>query len=420
MPVNVFVLGLDEPNRQELGALPDASDYRFHPLLTSQELLAGDIELADLLAKAEAELDAFDGDIDAIVGYWDFPVSSMVTILCRRRGLPSASLEAVLKCEHKYWSRVEQQKVIEEHPGFALVKLDDRAPPPGVGFPMWLKPVKGFSSELAFRVDDAGEFRDSLAEIRQGIARVGEPFEFALSQVELPQEIYSIGGQVCLAEEAVSGRQVTVEGYNDGETIRVYGIIDSHNYQGTSSFLRYQYPSELPERVKNRLVEVSERVIAGVDLRSVFNIEYFWDPESDAINLLEINPRQSQSHAMLFDLVDGVPHHQCMLRLALGRDPELPSRQGQYPLAAKWFYRRFRDGFVRRGPTAEEVARIGRDIPGTSVDIEAHQGVRLSELAEQDSYSYNLAVVHIGANDSAELQDKYERCVGALPFEFDE
>ncbi len=418
MPKNVFVLGLDDANRDTFRDLEDRADYRFHPLLSVEELTHGEINLSELLDNANARLDSFDGNVDAIVGWWDFPVSSMVPILCRQRGLPHADLEAVLKCEHKYWSRLEQAKSIDEYPRFGLVELDDEAPPEGVSYPMWLKPVKAFSSELAFHVADQQQFRDALAEIREGIARVGDPFEFALAHIDLPEEITS-SSRYCLAEEAVSGEQVTVEGYNDGTEARVYGVIDSYNYEGTSSFQRYQYPSKLPEDVLDRLYEASKRVISQIGLRSVFNIEYFWNPENGAVYLLEINPRQSQSHAMLFDQVDGVPNHQYMLQLATGHAPDLPYRQGPYNVAAKWFHRRFSDGVVRRCPTSEEIEAIHREIPGTLVEIEAKQGVLLSDLGEQDSYSYNLAIIHVGAEDEDEMHRKYERCVQALPFEFD-
>ena len=122
MTINVFVLGLDEHNERILRDLPGAEQYRFHSLLSVEALLRGEeISLRDLLDKAAHQLEDFEGSIDAIIGFWDFPVSSMVPILCHRFGdLCCASLEAVVKCEHKYWSRLEQQKVIEEYSSPAL------------------------------------------------------------------------------------------------------------------------------------------------------------------------------------------------------------------------------------------------------------------------------------------------------------
>ncbi|MFK4273356.1 biotin carboxylase, partial [Streptomyces milbemycinicus] len=87
------------------------------------------------------------------------------------------------------------------------------------------------------------------------------------------------------------------------------------------------------------------------------SIEYFYDPATDEINLLEINPRHSQSHAELFAYVDGVSNHHCMLSLALGEDPALPYRSGPYTMAAKWYYRWFADGVVHDTPVEEEIER---------------------------------------------------------------
>jgi hypothetical protein len=239
--------------------------------------------------------------------------------------------------------------------------------------------------------------------------------------VDLPTEIAEIGGEACMAEEAVHGKQATVEGYIRAREVHVQGVIDSINYDGTSSFLRYQYPSQLPSEVCQRLVEISERVMAAVGLdNSTFNIEYFWDPDTGAINLLEINPRLSQSHARLFEAVDGAPNHQCMVRLALGEDPALPYRQGEYSIAGKCFLRRFTDGLVRRVPTPEEIEHIQHDIPGVTIATIPAEGDRLSNLPGQDSYSYELADVFIGATDQAELTDKFDRATQALHFEFDE
>ncbi len=421
--LNIFVLGLDELNLESLQALPGAQEYRFHKLLTVDELIEAEhVHLRQLLEKAQRQLEDFDGSVDAIVGYWDFPVSSMVPLLCRRFGLPGPNLEGVVKCEHKYWSRLEQAKVIDEHPRFAVVDLDHGGEvPEGLSFPMWVKPVKSMSSDLAFHVGDEQEFTQALEEISEGIDRIGKPFEFVLEQLDLPPEIADAGGRACLAEEEVSGRQVTVEGYcYDGEA-HPYAIIDSVPYPDTTSFLRFQYPSALPEAVAQKLVDVSRRVIEQLGLGwGTFNIEYFWDPDSGQVCLLEVNPRHSQSHALLFEYVDGVPNHLFMVQLALGLNPEFPHAQGEYDVAAKWFLRRFEDGVVRRSPTPEEVASIEAETAGVKIDIVAEEGARLSDMPHQDSYSYELADIHIGARDESQLKAKYEHSVQSLRFEFDE
>ena len=419
---DIFVIGLDDGNLRTLELIPDAQRYRFHPLLGIEETQEGEIPIEDLLHKAEDTLKGFDGDIAAVVGYWDFPVTALVPMLCERFGLPSADLEAVVKCEHKYWSRIEQSKVIDEIPKFGIVDLDGEARlPEGMTYPVWLKPVKSFSSELAFHVHDDREFEAAVEQIREGVGRVGKPFEFVLDRIDLPPEIAAIGGQACLAEETLTGVQAATEGYVYRGQVTVNGALDSINYPDTPCFLRHQYPSQLPPEIVARMTDISERVISQMGLdNSTFSIEFFCEPDTGRVSVLEINARHSQSHADMFYAVDGVPNHHCMVRLGLGLDPRLPKGQGRYDIAAKCYYRRFSDGIVTRIPTAAEIERIQDDIPGVTIEVVPAEGIRLSEMPAQDSYSYELADIFIGADSEADLVDKYERCVDALHFEFDE
>ncbi|NKQ53033.1 ATP-grasp domain-containing protein [Amycolatopsis sp. K13G38] len=422
---NIFVVGLEDANLRTLRRVPGAEHYRYHPLLTVSEIQEGEIPIAELMDKAVAELDRFDGRIDAIVGYWDFPVTSLVPILCDRYGLPSPNLDGVIRCEHKYWSRLEQQKVTDAHPKFALVDLDgDDRPPRGMNFPMWLKPVKSFSSELAFKAKDERGFAEAVEKIREGIERVGKPFQWVLDHardLEMPREIAETGALACLAEEAMQGVQAASEGYVHNGHIVVNGVLDSINYPDSSSFLRHQYPSQLPREAVEKIVDVSERVIKGTGLdNSMFSVEFFVVPESADVCVLEINARHSQSHAEMFEFVDGVPNHHCMVELGLGNEPNMPRGQGEYRFGAKWYYRRFADGIVRRLPTEEELEQLARDIPGVEVDLVPAEGQRLSDMDAQDSYSYELAFVYTGGDSEDEVKEKYQRAIDSLRFEFEE
>jgi hypothetical protein len=419
----VFVIGLDEGNARVLSRVPGAERYRFHQLLTIEEIQHGEIPIVDLLDKAQARLDDFDGEIGAIVTYWDFPASTMVPVLCQRYGLPSVSLEAVLKCEHKYWSRLEQQKVIDELPNFGIVDLEqDRPRPPDhMKYPMWLKPVKSASSELAYQVDDDTMFEESVHKVRAGIGRFGKPFEYFLGKVDLPEVITRIGGQACLAEEALSGVQAAVEGYVYRGEVTVYGALDSINYVDTPCFLRHQYPSQLPGDAVRRMHEISKLVMSQIGYdNATFSIEFFCHPGSGQVSLLEINARHSQSHAELFEFVDGVANHHCMVELGLGMDPGTRRRRGEYQIAGKWYYRRFTDALVKSVPTPEDIDHLRADLLGVIVEIVPKEGQRLSELPGQDSYSFELAHIFVGAQSEREMERKYEQCIAALRFEFEE
>jgi hypothetical protein len=416
---NVFVLGLDEENRELLEALPDAEHCTFHELLTIEEAqLGAEIPVMELLDKAQRQLEEFDGSIDAIVGYWDFPVTLMAPILCERFGLPSSSLRSRVMCEHKYWSRLVQREAAPEAcVGFAAV--DPFAPGTvDLDYPFWLKPVKSTSSMLSTKVENEDDFERAIAQLRDQVGRIGKPFERILEMVDAPAEIAELGGSACIAEDEARGLQCTVEGYAIGDTVEVYGVVQSLHYPEASSFYRFQYPPQLPDEVCERMTDVSRRVVKALGLApSAFNIEFFWDEQHDRLTILEINPRHSQSHAKLFELVDGMPNHKVMLDLGLGRKPGLPRGQGPYEVAGKWFVRRFADGEVRSVPSTEDPEAVEAAMSGVAIGLEVQPGDRLSELHNQDSYSYALAHVFIGAGDVGELQRKYQQVVPHLHFE---
>ncbi|MFJ2854300.1 ATP-grasp domain-containing protein [Streptomyces rubiginosohelvolus] len=418
---DIFVIGLDDANLPTLRAVPGADAYRFHGLLTLEELQEGEVCVNELLDRARKILDAHEGSIDAIVGYWDFPVSTMVPILGKEYGTRTTSLESVVKCEHKYWSRLEQRKAVDACPRFGRVDIeaDDPRPPEGLSFPMWLKPALAYSSELAFGVEDEHEFKAAVKEIRSGIGRVGRPFETVLDMLELPAEMNGIGGEVCLAEEAMTGIQVAVEGYVHKGRPTVYGVLDSINYPDSPCFLRHQYPSTLPADVIRALHDVSERTMRQIGFdEATFSIEYFYDPKTGDTSLLEINPRHSQSHAELFQYVDGAPNHHRMIALALGRDPTLPSGGGDYAMAAKWYYRWFTDGKVHEIPGPERIAEIEKNIPGVRIDVVPEEGQKLSAVSQQDSYSYEVAHIFTGGSDEDDLRRKFDQAVAALGLSF--
>ncbi|KOX12550.1 biotin carboxylase [Nocardiopsis sp. NRRL B-16309] len=412
---------MDEHNHDVLLRTPSAEHCRFHTLLTLEELRDDKVDLDQKIDRAQRILDGFTGSVDAVVGYWDFPVTLLVPILCENNGLRGPSLRSVVMCEHKYWSRLEQSRVIDEHPPFALVDLDATEPPSGLEYPMWIKPVKSASSDLAFRVHDQRSFEEALERLRGGIDRIGVPFEQILARVDLPEEVAAAGGRTCLAEGALHGVQAAVEGYvRHGEPV-VYAALDSVDYPGSPAFLCHRYPSELPERVSRRMAEVATRFIRRVGLDdSMFSVEFFYDPVGDRLDVVEINPRHSQTHAELFELVDGIPNHERMLRLALGRSPDLPVGGGEYAVAGQWFHRRFgEDGVPVRVPTPEEVRELEASLPGVSIEIVPEVGRPLTELHAQDSYSFELAKITMGAQNGVEMRAKYERCVEEMRFEFD-
>ncbi|WP_026988237.1 ATP-grasp domain-containing protein [Fodinicurvata fenggangensis] len=427
MKKNIFVIGLNAFNLDKLKRLRGAENYEFHGLIDPAKVYDTEIfDIPAMLAEAEEKLRAFDGSIDAIVGYMDFPVSTMLPILCNKFGVRTTSLESLLKCEHKYWSRVVQKEVVPEHiPAFAAFDpFDDEAlthiGAAGLSFPFFVKPIKSSGSRLGFRIDNPEDFDHAIERLRADIGSIQEPFNFVLDQADLPDEIRQVHGGYCMAEQVIGGRQCTVEGYVHNGEVVPYGIVDSIRYPQVLSFFYYMYPSRLPANVQDKMGELTKRIMSHVGFdNSAFNIEFFWDEVQDRTWLLEINTRISQSHCDLFDKVDGISNQQVTVDLGLGQRPDMPSREGDYKVGAEFFYRVFfTDATVSRVPTSEEIEAAVSKVPGTFVRPQVHEGMRLSELPEQDSYSYAIAYIWMGASKQSTLLWNYERVLKNLNFEF--
>ncbi|PMR67383.1 ATP-grasp domain-containing protein [Halomonas heilongjiangensis] len=426
---HLFVVGLDEFNRQRLESLRGAEHYRFHGVIDPAEVYETEIfPIAEMLERATRALEAFDGPIDAIVGYMDFPVSTMLPILCERFGTRTTSLESLLQCEHKYWSRRVQREVIPDFiPAFtAFDPFDDdalaRIGEAGLYIPFFVKPIKSSGSRLGFLIDSPETFYLAIAQLREQIGLIADPFNTVLEHARLPPDIAAVDGHFCMAEEIIGGWQCTVEGYVFQGEVVSYGIVDSLRYPQVLSFFHYRYPSGLPGHVQEKMTELTRTVMTHIGYdNAAFNIEYYWDEVQGRIWLLEINTRISQSHCDLFEKVDGVSHQQVTIDLALGQRPDMPSRQGEFPMAAKFFYRVFFvDAVVTRVPGEAEIAALEAEFPGTLIALQVAAGQRLSTLPEQDSYSYALAHVWMGARDETQLLANYDSLASRLGFEFDD
>jgi biotin carboxylase len=408
---NIFIPALDDFNLRELNSLANSEQYIFHPLLTFDEIFGENpLPIQDVMEKSEEILRTFDGEIDGIAGFWDFPVTSIVPYLTDKLDLPGPSLKSALLLEHKYWSRLVQSQAIDMYPAFEAVNPFDENPREKMtlDYPFWLKPVKATASYLGFKISNDREFDEAIAKIREEIDCYAGPFNWLIERVELPGEYSRVDGYYCIAEEIISGVQCTVSGYTCGNDIRIYGVVDSINYSNGKSFFRYEYPSSLPRKVKRYVSESSKRIIDRSGFRdSPFNIEYFYDEAFNRIWTLEVNPRLSQSHSYLYRMVDGDSNFEIMIRLAMGQIPHFPHREGPYEVAGKFFLRHFQDGTVRRAPAEKEIEEYHRNNPYSRVDLQVKEGIRLSDLHRQDSYSYDLAHIFLGGRDRDELLDRY-------------
>ncbi|MDJ0623496.1 MAG: hypothetical protein QNJ17_11055 [Desulfocapsaceae bacterium] len=426
MVKNIFVAGLDDFHLSQLLALRNSANYRFHSLISSRKIKWQDhFPVEEFLRQAKWQLHHTTNNVDAIIGYWDFPVSTMLPILQKECGLQGPSLEAVLRCEHKYWSRKLQKEIVPENvPPFQPINPFDKhaAEHCRLDFPFWLKPVKSVLSHLGFLIRNRVELEMCLHLIRKSISRYAKPFNFIMQIADLPEDIRTIDGFFCIAEGLIShGRQCTLEGFVTAEEVHIYGCVDSHRSgRNQSCFSCYEYPSTLPADIQLRLEGATRKVIRHVNLdNSPFNIEFYWDETTDHIALLEINTRISKSHGPLFKMVDGEYHLAIPIELGLGNIPSFPVGEGEFNVAGKFMLRSFRDGTVQRIPQKKDVEKVRRHFPGTEISIKVKPGMQLSDLRDQDSYSYELAEIFMGADCHERLMKNYQTALSMLQFDIE-
>lgn len=420
---NVFIVGLDDFNREKLQRLPQASEVDFHPALKVSDMRGIEhFDMPALIDKAIGNMANFDGSVDGVASYWDFPGTVLVPILAQHFGLPGPSLESILKCENKYWSRLEQQKVVPDHiPQFrAFDPFDDDAYAKlDLMPPFWIKPIKSFRSFLAFQINGQRQFSEVMKTCREKVGFMSEPFHYLMERYDMPAEIAQMP-ESFVAESPIGGAQCTLEGYVHDGTVTVYGVIDSIREPDSSSFSRYEYPSSLPLEIQHRMMDVTRAAVTQIGLNnSPFNIEFFYDQTADQVWLLEINPRVSQSHADVFEKVHAASHQSVMVDLALGRKPKPMEKNGQFNVAANFMLRTFERGRITRVPSQTAIDKLLSRQPGTTVKISVRPGQHLSELQGQDMYSFELANVFIGGRDQTDLLDKYDLALTALQFDIE-
>ena len=83
MTKHIHVIGLDEVYLEELQSIRNASDYEFHALVPYALIVnPPSYPMDQIMATARKELDSAPA-VDAIIGHWDFPTTSILPILRR-------------------------------------------------------------------------------------------------------------------------------------------------------------------------------------------------------------------------------------------------------------------------------------------------------------------------------------------------
>ena len=418
----VFPTTWDE---RQFAALPSALRARYELVFDQPK----DAEVAwnlDVLGWIDARVRTWRGKLDGVFSSSDYPGAAVAAALAAELGLPGAPPAAVLRAGHKFLAREAQRAAAPEVvPDFARFDpLDEASWPAADAFPRFVKPVRGSFSLFARHVRDESELRKlassaDLVESQGYYAHLAE----ALAERYAP---FARDARGFLAEEVLSGRQVTLEGWVRSGTAGTLGIVDSSFHPGTHSFEGFDLPSELPEAVQARMQQSAAAVALALGLdHTLFNVEFYWDPATDRIGLIELNPRLCGQFGDLYPRVGGRNGFELALALACGEELPAPraavQRDSQSQRAAASLpLRVFRSVRVTRAPGPAELRAAEALFPGTLVWSECAEGDALRVGATvEDGHSVRYAVVNLEAADRAELRSRLRRVEAALGFAFE-
>jgi biotin carboxylase len=365
-------------------------------------------------AEAYIERMASRRDIAGVFTSSDYPGAPIAAAIADSLKLPGPDPRAVLRASHKFVSRQMQEAAVPEAcPRFWLVDPEALALP-DVDYPCFVKPVKGSYTIFARRVNSEAEIRAHFDQ--DGVREFRRAFVAIFNRLWHRYIGDKQDGRYFIAEELLSGAQVTVEGFvADGEPT-IFGVVDSEFYPGTSSFSRFVYPSALPQAAQQSMADICRRCISAMGLRrTFFNIELFWDGRKATI--IEVNPRICGQFSDLYEKVDGVNTAVLALDLATGGDVRWQRGKGKFAFAASVPLRVFAATEFVATPDATRVTATEARLPGTLIWNEVSPGDRAADFAFEDGASFRYCVFNMGVASRDDLNTKQHAITAALGYQ---
>jgi hypothetical protein len=340
------------------------------------------------------------------------------SLLAERLGLPGTPLMALLTAQHKFLARQIHQKALPDHvPPFCGFRYDaDVKAAVTIDYPIFVKPVKAAFSVLAKRCADEAALREHL-KFRMWETIIIKRLTWPFRRVSSRHLECEIDADCFIAEGCIDGAlQVCVDGYVHAGKVHVLGTVDSVMYPGTSSFMRFEYPSKLSAAHVAKLESVAQRAVAAIGFsHGLFNVELFFDPTTERITIIEINPRMAGQFSDLYERVDGKSLWALELELALGNTPLFPRRCGKFGSAASFVFREFGNG-IKHAPLAAEQSWLSRTYPDARLFLDLkHATSRARETKWLGNYRY--ALVHMGGIDHDDLLARFANVCDHLDFD---
>ncbi len=342
-------------------------------------------------------------------------------LVAEQLGLPGTAPAAILAAQHKLHARRVLQRVCPEAnlPFSELNAAYGADIPAGLDYPSFVKPVKAAFSVLARQVRSRAELQ---AHTRFGqfelwvIRSLVEPFE-RICRDRLPE---AGSAHRLLLETPVQAPQFNLDGWVFNGQARALGVVDAVVYPGTQAFMRWDFPSQLPSTVQQRALAVAQTFLSAIGFsHGLFNMEFFHDPVTGKLSVIEFNPRLASQFSDLYRRVHGIDPHALSLALAMGQDPlTLVPQAGiadtpRAGAASSLVYRAFSADELPPMPGAAQCAELRRQFPDALLYTFPKRGHALDRDFKWLG-SCRYGILHLEGRDEQHLRERAEAASALL------
>ncbi len=289
--------------------------------------------------------------------------------------------------------------------------------PEGLAYPSYVKPVKAAFSVLARPVRHERELHEHTRFGKRElwvIRRLVEPFERVARQ-RLPG---CGSAHRMMLEEPLRASQYNLDGYVFNGQLHVLGVVDAVMYPGTQAFMRFDLSAQRHAcllRWPSARAGVARKFLQAVGFtHGLFNMEFFHDPASDRLAVIEFNPRLASQFGDLYRRVQVSMRMPSAWRWRMGQDPAtLPRAPATAGAAASFVYRTFDPSEVPAMPGPWQRARLAREFPDAMLFTYPKSG---HSLARDFKWlgSHRYGILHLGGRDAHDLRRRCEAASALL------
>ncbi|GHH96495.1 carbamoyl-phosphate synthase large subunit [Neobacillus kokaensis] len=173
-----------------------------------------------------------------------------------------------------------------------------------------------------------------------------------------------------LIDRYLTGKEIEVDAICDGKNVLIPGIMEHIERAGVHSgdSIAVYPPQTLSEKVKQTLVEYTEKLSIGLNIVGLLNIQYVLS--GDQVYVLEVNPRSSRTVPFLSKITN-VPMAKIATKAILGQSiidqgftpGIIPEKTGVYVKVPVFSFAKLKDVDISLGPEMKSTGEVmGKDI----------------------------------------------------------